>query len=93
MLSDEDWIVIIISIILIIALIVYFIFLVWAKRNNKWIFAPYVQPKLPNSYPLNGTVVELTAAKQETRRKLIEAALSQNKGLEAQSQFDLIDSN
>ena len=48
-------------------------------------FAPYVQPDLPNGYKINGKVTELTPEEQENRRKLIEAAIRENNGLEEQS--------
>nr|QBK90447.1 MAG: hypothetical protein LCPAC103_01280 [Pithovirus LCPAC103] len=87
--TDEEWVVIVVSIILVVALIVYFAVLIWAKENRRWMFAPYVPPPLPNGYNVNGQVKELTPEQQENRRKMIEAAIRQNKGLEEQSTVDI----
>lgn len=79
--TPEEWVVIVISIIVAVALLVYFGVLIWAKQNKRWVFAPYDPPDLPNGYKINGQVKELTPDEQENRRKLIEAAIRRNKGI------------
>lgn len=86
--TDEEWIVIIVSIVLVVALVVYFGVLIWAKEKKRWMFAPYEPPELPNGYRINSPIKELTPAEQETRRKLIESAIGTNKGIANQSETD-----
>lgn len=93
--TPEEWVVIVISIIVAVALLVYFGVLIWAKQNKRWVFAPYEPPDLPNGYKINGQVKELTPDEQENRRKLIEAAIRRNKGIsdlnETESTVSVID--
>jgi len=93
--TPEEWVVIVISIIVAVALLIYFGVLIWAKQNKRWVFAPYEPPELPNGYKINGQVKELTPDEQENRRKLIEAAIRRNKGIsdlnETESTVSVID--
>lgn len=93
--TTEEWVVIVISIIVAVALLVYFGVLIWAKQNKRWVFAPYEPPELPNGYKINGQVKELSPKDQEERRKLIEAAIRRNNGIsnlnETESSVSTID--
>lgn len=86
--TDEEWVVIIISVVVVLALLAYFGVLIWAKENKRWMFSPYEPPDLPNGYKINGQVKELTPDEQEERRKLIESAIRTNNGISNTNETD-----
>jgi hypothetical protein len=57
-----------IAIIIIVALIIYLGFLYWCYRSRKWIFKPYVPPKLNNAIQPMQEVVPLTLEQFNEKR-------------------------
>ncbi len=62
---------VIISIVILILIVIYAIFLWWAYRNGKFIFSSYVLPPLKNGFQPGGQVIFLTAQEIAARKAAI----------------------